>query len=340
MAVLGSLVSGIFGLGANGINANLQRETNEMNYRINQMNNEFNAREAQKNRDFQLDMWNRQNEYNTPSAQFQRMKDAGINPYNAAGSVSTGISSSSPSGASASAASPVAMQAYRHDFSSVSDAINSFFVNQKIARESQGLSIQNANMSDLMRAQIVSAIGNQSNPLMNNPKYRSWLLSEAGANLGMSSYRNQVQSQNLNNQLTVANTIGILLDNRYKQVVNKFANSNQMADLQIKLAQYRQLVANGSLTWTKVKSELVGQLRTMAETAKVRLDTRILSETADALIRATNLSNDVSSSDDQSRLDYREGIRGSKAGKWIDTNIGSGLEYWMHRLFGFLNFSR
>jgi vancomycin permeability regulator SanA len=55
-------------------------KTNKNNMAINQMNNDFNAAEAQKVRDFQLDMWNRENEYNTASAQRQRLSDAGLNP--------------------------------------------------------------------------------------------------------------------------------------------------------------------------------------------------------------------------------------------------------------------
>ena len=56
-------------------------KTNKNNMAINQMNNDFNAAEAQKARDFQLDMWNRENEYNTASAQRQRLSQAGLNPY-------------------------------------------------------------------------------------------------------------------------------------------------------------------------------------------------------------------------------------------------------------------
>ena len=51
----------------------------------------FSANQARKNRKFQermynqqvqdtLDFWNKQNEYNLPSAQRQRLEDAGLNP--------------------------------------------------------------------------------------------------------------------------------------------------------------------------------------------------------------------------------------------------------------------
>ena len=71
---LGSVVSGAIG-------AKSTSDTNKTNLKIAQMNNDFNAREAQKARDFQLNMWNRENEYNSASSQRKRLEDAGYNPY-------------------------------------------------------------------------------------------------------------------------------------------------------------------------------------------------------------------------------------------------------------------
>lgn len=65
----GGLIDGIFGLfGAN--------ETNKANLRLAQYQNSWN-----------LEQWNRQNEYNSPSATIQRLVDAGVNPraYNQLG---------------------------------------------------------------------------------------------------------------------------------------------------------------------------------------------------------------------------------------------------------------
>jgi hypothetical protein len=71
---VGTVISGAIG-------AKSTADTNKTNLKINQMNNDFNAREAQKARDFQLDMWNRENEYNKASSQRKRLEDAGYNPY-------------------------------------------------------------------------------------------------------------------------------------------------------------------------------------------------------------------------------------------------------------------
>lgn len=64
----------------------------------------------------QQQQWTRENEYNTPEAQMQRYLEAGINPYNALGNISSGNASSytpssvtgSPAGSSSSVAAPQA----------------------------------------------------------------------------------------------------------------------------------------------------------------------------------------------------------------------------------------
>ena len=47
----------------------------------NRMNLMAQSVENEKNRRFALDMWNKQNEYNLPTNQMQRLRDAGINPH-------------------------------------------------------------------------------------------------------------------------------------------------------------------------------------------------------------------------------------------------------------------
>lgn len=68
--------------------------TNRTNYNINSKNliNSWKALHAQNQ--FNVQQWNRENAYNTPSAQMQRFAAAGINPWNAIGNVTGGESSS------------------------------------------------------------------------------------------------------------------------------------------------------------------------------------------------------------------------------------------------------
>lgn len=64
-----AIATGALGLGRSLLGYSGQRETNRMNYQI--------AREA---RQHDVDMWNRQNIYNAPINQMQRLEDAGLNP--------------------------------------------------------------------------------------------------------------------------------------------------------------------------------------------------------------------------------------------------------------------
>lgn len=57
---------------------------------------EYDKKLAEQQNQFNLDMWNKQNEYNSPSAQMQRLVDAGLSPNLAYGNVSSGNSSSAP----------------------------------------------------------------------------------------------------------------------------------------------------------------------------------------------------------------------------------------------------
>ena len=58
--------------------------------------NRSRKREARRQRQFDLDMWNRQNAYNTPAMQMQRLKDAGLNPALMYGQGTTGNAINQP----------------------------------------------------------------------------------------------------------------------------------------------------------------------------------------------------------------------------------------------------
>lgn len=63
----------------NKTNKDIASETNETNIGIHREDNAFNAEEAQKTRDFQVEQWQRENEYNSPVAQMERFREAGLN---------------------------------------------------------------------------------------------------------------------------------------------------------------------------------------------------------------------------------------------------------------------
>lgn len=107
-----STASGIAGAISNARIAAKQRA---LQYKMFQEANAFNANQATLAYQRQVNEWNRQfnltNQYNDPSAQMQRLTDAGINPYNAAQSVSPSSAAMSVGSSSApsSAAPPYDM---------------------------------------------------------------------------------------------------------------------------------------------------------------------------------------------------------------------------------------
>lgn len=58
-----------------------QSDANASNMAIARANREWQSEENQKARDYQTQMWERQNEYNTPANQRQLLMDAGYNPF-------------------------------------------------------------------------------------------------------------------------------------------------------------------------------------------------------------------------------------------------------------------
>lgn len=231
--------------GTNKTNLKINRETNEANMRINQMNNEFNAAEAEKNREFQQEMWDytfqKENEYNTPSAQAARFKEAGLNPALMMSGNNTSSASSAPSGSTASAASPIPMQAYKIPTASITDALASAFGNMKVALESAGIGQQTGLVSqfgaDRQRAEIQQILAStaqsegNTNWLNRNPLYKNFLLSRPAAQMGMASFTQEKQAQGLNNMFTIANTGLMTLKADAQKVLNKYLEPGQIVGL-------------------------------------------------------------------------------------------------------------
>jgi hypothetical protein len=108
ISAVGSIVGGLLGgkanqnaqQGANDINLQIARETNQQQYQMFGEQNAFNER-----------MYNQMLTYNTPAEQMRRYSDAGINPYIAAGNVQTGNAQSSLQSAQAPQLHAAQMQA-------------------------------------------------------------------------------------------------------------------------------------------------------------------------------------------------------------------------------------
>lgn len=277
---LGSVVSGVIG-------AKTTSDTNKTNLKINQMNNDFNAREAQKARDFQLDMWNRENEYNKASSQRKRLEDAGYNPYMSDAQAGTSAGMSGTSAATAAGAAP--QIPYTPDFQSVGVNLSSAL---KMMSEKKKTDIENLNMSDLLRSQIWQNIG-ATDWRNASSEARAYNLSQGrkAAELGMASLEESLSNQRWSNNLLVANIANSLLDAKAKTVMNKYLDENQRAELNIKAANYEYLVMSGQMKRQEINNLIADEILTYAKANGQKISNRIAEETADSLIQATNDTN-------------------------------------------------
>lgn len=92
-----SLLSAALPIGGGIINAISGSKANKTNLQIAREYNQAQRELAEYQAQWNEQMWNRQNEYNTPSAQMQRFKDAGLNPNLIYGQGSPGNATGAPS---------------------------------------------------------------------------------------------------------------------------------------------------------------------------------------------------------------------------------------------------
>lgn len=287
MGLLAGIATGIGALGGALFGKKSTDSANKTNLKINQMNNDFNAREAQKARDFQLDMWNRENEYNKASSQRKRLEEAGYNPYMSDAQAGTAAGTSGTSAASAAGAAP--QIPYTPDFQSVGVNLASAL---KMMSEKKQTDIENLNMSDLLRSQIWQNIG-ATDWRNASPEARAYNLSQGrkAAELGMASLEENLSNQRWSNNLLVANIANSLLDAEAKTVLNKYLDQNQQAELNLKAANYEYLIMSGQMKRQEVNNLIADELLTYAKANGQKISNRIAEETADKLIKATNNTN-------------------------------------------------
>lgn len=323
LAIFG-MIGNIFG---SSMSARSQRKANEMNLKINQMNNEFNAKEAEKARAFQVDMWNKENAYNTPAAQRERMEQAGYNAY--MNSVDAGSASGMSSTTAASAASPAVMQAT--DFSSLGEIGVNLAQELKMFSEKKNLDIRNFSLKDYMQSLIDKTRGetNWRNLSPEAIRYNIMHGLEA-AKIGMETLKEQWVNQKWSNNLLRANVANSLLDAEGKTIINKYLDQQQQSDLNIKAAHYEELILRGQLHVREARESLSREILNYARANGQKISNRIAERTANNLIYATNAAN------------YYEGTYNMYRGKTVRQDAASDFmgNQWQNQLTGELLNSR
>lgn len=300
-------LSGLLGSGlSGGMNKKAAKEYNKGQMKIAQMNNDFNAQQASQNRtwqttermaqnDWNLEQWNRENEYNSPAAQRARLEEAGYNPYMqglAGNTAGTGVSSAGVSGVG----NPSAVQpnqvpaAFNMDFSSVGNAINSYYQNQLLANQAKGQGIENVfDMqfgSDFRKSQIANLLGGQYEFL--NPSYRSIRDSAAPiqAITALSQSRQELLALRTHTELTAAQALLTKLEGKGQEIINKFLPAQQQVQIYSHAASLFAQYAQGQLSLATVRNRLAEYNESLARTAGIRIDNKKASQLSDFFVRA------------------------------------------------------
>lgn len=331
MNLLGSIAGGLLGIGSSSIQNSQNRqnvqETNQMNYKINQMNNQFNERMAIQQRNWQENMWNKENTYNTASAQRQRLEEAGLNPYLMMNGGSAGVSHPSGTGASASSAGPAVMQPFQADYSGIQQAIGSVFQSQ--VQQAQVSQLQG--QKNLADAQAMQALSNVDWSKMTE-ETRDYLKATglARAKLGYSKEMQELDNMAFAGRLIQAQGTAQLLDAESKTILNKYLDQQQQADLNVKAAEYYNQMSNGHLNYNQAKKVLAEEVLTYARAKGQQISNKVAEATADSLIRATNASNHATAEYETEAAKYNaERARSRSIEDWYRSrNEGKKYKYY------------
>lgn len=292
------LVGGIIAAGAslagNMIGSSSQNKANQTNIDINRENNAFNAEQAQIQRNWQEKMWGMNNSYNSPNAMISR----GLNPFVQGSAAMAGSKSPASGGAAASAAPPPSVQAFRPDFSDIGTAL---------------ASMAQARAAMMNAEQNVATTPFLINKILGDTDYRNIGIGQSGywnastgrrsAVLDQSKEYQELKNMEFTGRLTAAQEAKILLESQAQQILNKYLDEQQQADLFIKGQTLANLFAQGALTEAQYKTEMAKAVKLSVETNGLRIQNRIAKETADSLIKATNAANELVYRD--STYDYK-----------------------------------
>ena len=275
---------------------------------------------ADQQNQWNIDQWNRENEYNSPTAQMSRMEAAGINPYNAAasGQIGSGTASSLQSATPNAVSAPAYAEAYSNPVgnfisglsSSLDNALKVISVDREkkltpsVVKESEG----RANSADAEGVKAQNDLVNEpSRVAANYNLYQSQMHefafnSQKYALLGQGVpeiVANELAQMRSNTQILQLQAEGMGYDNKQKYAIAKFAEATEKAKLD-------QLVQQGELT--KAQAENMRKQNswfekiTMAQLANYAANTAAAYGSAAASHAAAGLSRAQTATENTLRL--------------------------------------
>lgn len=163
MSIVGGIISGVGsllgGVGSSAMNNKAVQDTNKANMEIAKYQAQWQQQENEKAYQRSLNMWNLQNEYNSPTQQMARIRAAGLNPNLVYGNGVTGNSSGSTPQYEPAKFNAPTMQAYRGWNLGISDAISQFLAYRTAKAQVDNMEAQNS----LIRQQTATEATKQAN---------------------------------------------------------------------------------------------------------------------------------------------------------------------------------
>lgn len=278
---LGGIVSGVGSVVGSLIggksSSDAQASANETNLQIAQMNNEFNERMMEKqiayNRENQQvqNQWSEDmyNKYNSPQAQVEQMKKAGLNPYTQGNSpIGANQTSAQAGGINPPTATPVQVSPVTGMADAIRQSSSMLLQLPLLTAETEnkkldnvGKSIENDYKAALFQSQLGKMVEDTKNLRLKNT------FQELSNKMALRTFDMEVERKAMENRRIGLEIQGAAAQLVQQEVVAKYAEKEKLQEMQLRSAQIISEYAKGKLTKQQLKTEVH---RTAQECAKAR----------------------------------------------------------------------
>lgn len=153
MAVGAAIIGGLGSIVGSAIGANAQRQANIQNMQLAKYQNNWQTAENDKAWNRSIEMWNMQNQYNSPTAQMSRLRQAGLNPNLVYGSGVTGNNAGSTPQYQPAKIQRATMEPYRGWNLGLSDAVSAFMAMRQNKAQVENMEAQNKLIKEQARTE-------------------------------------------------------------------------------------------------------------------------------------------------------------------------------------------
>lgn len=150
---IGAIIGGLGSFAGSMIGANAQRQANIQNMQLAKYQNNWQTAENEKAYARSVEMWNMQNQYNSPTAQMSRLRQAGLNPNLVYGSGVTGNSAGSAPQYQPAKIQRATMEPYRGWNLGLSDAASMYMAMRQNKAQVENMEAQNKLIKEQARTE-------------------------------------------------------------------------------------------------------------------------------------------------------------------------------------------